>query len=256
VSEPATLYVIPGSHACRSGMLMLEHKGIAYRTVTLRTGTHPLAVRLRGFPGHREPIRTVDGRTPAPLALLDRGGTVPALRYGSERIQTSRRIARFLDREVAEHPLLPLDPARRHAVEQAEQWGDEVLQMSARRILLASAARGLDSLRNRGGTGRLGALLASGERERLLASRTAGFVFRARGGSERELLGTVPALLDRVDEWIGAGVLNGGELNAADFMIAPCLALLGYRADLDAEMRSRPCGAFIDRLLPEPAAAR
>jgi glutathione S-transferase len=87
-----------------------------------------------------------------------------------------------------------------------------------------------------------------------MAARVAGLFFRARGGSERALLGQVPALLDRVDGWIGAGVLGSDEPNAADFMIAPCLALLGYRADLAAAMRERPCGAFLERLLPEPSA--
>jgi glutathione S-transferase len=256
VSELPVLYVICGSHACRTGMLMLAHKDITYRTVVLRTGPHPLGVRMRGFAGHREPIRKVEGRTPASLAMLDRGGTVPALRYGSERIQTNRRIARFLDREVPERPLLPLDPSQRVAVEEAERWGDEQLQMTARRVLLATAAQGLDTIRNRGSDGRLGPLLAAGQRERLLASRMAGLFFRARGGSEEQLLPALPSLLDRVDEWIGAGVLNGPELNVADFMIAPCLALLDYRADLAAEMRGRPCGALLDRLLPEPASAR
>jgi glutathione S-transferase len=253
VSELPTLYVIPGSHACRTGMLMLEHKGIAYRRVELRTGLHPISVRVRGFAGHRTPIRKLDGRTPAGLALLDRGGTVPALRYGSERVQTNRAIARLLDREVPERPLLPLDPARRREVEEAERWGDEVLQMAARRTLLATAARGLDALRDRGNDGRLGPLLATGERQRMFASRSAALFFRARGGDERELVGAVASLLDRVDEWIGAGVLGGAEPNAADFMIAPSLALLSYRDDLAADMRVRPCGALLDRLLPEPA---
>ena len=62
-------------------------------------------------------------------------------------------------------------------------------------------------------------------------------------------------MLDRVDEWVAAGVLGGGELNAADFMIAPSLALLSYRGDLAAEIKARPCGALLDRLLPEPRAA-
>ena len=52
MAEQPRLYVILGSHACRAGMLMLDHKGIPYRTVTLPTGLHPLVVRLRGFPGH------------------------------------------------------------------------------------------------------------------------------------------------------------------------------------------------------------
>jgi hypothetical protein len=88
------LYVICGSHACSTAMLMLDHKGIAYRRVQLPTGMHPMAVRALGFPGHKAPIRSVEGSTGRSLALLDRLGTVPALRYGAERVQTNRRIAR------------------------------------------------------------------------------------------------------------------------------------------------------------------
>ncbi len=78
-------------------MLMLAHKRVAYRLVELPTGAHPLLVRVLGFPGHRTPIRDVDGHTPRKLAMLDRMGTVPALRFGSERVQTNLQIARFLE---------------------------------------------------------------------------------------------------------------------------------------------------------------
>jgi glutathione S-transferase len=253
--EPAKLYVIHGSHACRSAMLMLEHKRVVYRTVLLRTGPHPLALRAHGFAGNPKPIRSVEGRTPALLGMLDRGGTVPALRAGSAKVQTNHAIARWLDREIPEHPLLPTDPDERVRVQEAEQWADEVLQMTARRIALATAARGLDAIRNRGADGRLGALLAAGQAERAMASRVAALVFLARGGTEAELLQTVPALLDRVDEWIVQGVLDGADPNVADFMVAPSLALLCYRADLDEQIHARPCGALVDRLLPEPHAA-
>src|SRR5258707_971372 len=96
------LYVISGSHACSTAMLMLAHKQVSYRRVRLPTGLHPMLVRALGFPGHKAPIRTVDGGTGRTLALLDRMGTVPALRWGSERVQTNRRIARFLE-HVAPH---------------------------------------------------------------------------------------------------------------------------------------------------------
>ena len=43
------LYVIPGSHACRSAMLMLEHKQLPYRRVDIVTLLHPVVVRLHGF---------------------------------------------------------------------------------------------------------------------------------------------------------------------------------------------------------------
>jgi glutathione S-transferase len=79
VSARAKLYVISGSHACRTAMLMLAHKRIAYRQVRLPTGMHPMAVRALGFPGHKAPIRTVEGGTGRSLALLDSMGTVPAL---------------------------------------------------------------------------------------------------------------------------------------------------------------------------------
>jgi len=43
------LYVIPGSHACRAGILMLDHKRVPYERVDLITLTHPVLVRLHGF---------------------------------------------------------------------------------------------------------------------------------------------------------------------------------------------------------------
>ncbi len=236
-------------------MLMLEYKGIAYRLVELRTGLHPLSVRMRGFAGNRTPIRTVDGATHTSLALLDRAGTVPALRFAGERIQTNREIARFLDRTQPEPPLFPSDRAQREAVEEAERWGDEVLQMTARRLGLAAVAHGLDAMHNRANDGRLGPLLASSERARVFACRGATFFFRANLGHERGLLSALPAMLDRIDAWIDAGVLDGDPLNAADFVIAPSLALLSYRLDLRPEIEARPAGALIDRVLPEPAPA-
>ncbi|HVS27937.1 MAG TPA: glutathione S-transferase N-terminal domain-containing protein, partial [Solirubrobacteraceae bacterium] len=140
------LYVILGSHACRTGMLMLEHKGIGYRRVNLPTGLHSFGVRLLGFPGNPAPFRRVDGRLPRSLALADRMGTVPALRIDGERVQTNREIARFLERLQPDPPLFPADPERRREVEEAERWGDDVFQMTARRIALAAVLHGRDAM--------------------------------------------------------------------------------------------------------------
>jgi glutathione S-transferase len=251
--EALTLYVICGSHACRAAMLMLEHKGIPFRLVELPTGAHPLLVRMRGFPGHPAPVRSVEGRAHRSLALLDRLGTVPALSCGSERLQTNLRISRFLDRLQAEPPLFPADPERRRGVEEAELWGDQVFQMTARRIGLAGALHGLDAFRERGNRGRLGPLLARSERQRVLASRMSGrFAFRANPRAERELIAGLPAMLEKIDAWIDEGVLGAADLNAADFMIAPSLALIAYRLDLRPEIEARPAGALLERVLPEP----
>jgi glutathione S-transferase len=247
--------VIHGSHACRSAMLMLAHKAISFRRVALPTGAHPLLVRALGFAGHAEPIRSVDGATHRSLALLDRMGTVPALRYGRARVQTNHSIARFLDRARPEPALLPVDAEQRHAVEAAERWGDQVLQMAARRIALTAALRGLDTFRLRGADGRLGPLLATNDTARAINGQIAArAIFRADANAERALLDELPALLDRIDAWIADGVLDAAQLNAADFVIAPSLALIAYRLDLRAHVEARPCGALLERVLPEPVA--
>jgi glutathione S-transferase len=253
VRQDVILYVIRGSHACRSGSLMLEHKGIDYRRVVLPTGAHPMLVRALGFPGHREPIRSVDGATHGSLALLDRLGTVPALRYGSERVQTNLALAEFLERIQPEPPLFPSDPEQKRAVEQAQAWGDGPFQMSARRIVLAGARNGLDALRDRANDGRLGPLLAKNERVRWVNNEIAArMIFRTNSQRDAELLAELPSMLERIDEWIAAGVLGGPELNVADLMIAPSLALISYRLDVRAQIEARPAWAWLERVLPEP----
>ena len=64
-----------------------------------------------------------------------------------------------------------------------------------------------------------------------------------------------PGLLDHVDALIEQGVLNGEQLNAADYMIVTSLALLTYRIDLEPEIMARPAGALVERVLPDPVAA-
>jgi len=248
----ATLYVIPGSHACRTGMLLLEHKGIPYRTVELLTGLHPQLVRLHGFRGTPEPLRMVDGKPTRLSAMMDRFGTVPALRIGGERVQRNTEIARYLESLVPEPPLFPEDPVLRAKVQEAERWGDEELQMAARRIVLIAGARNPDELHARGGEGRLGALLSgSALHRRAISNVAARTVFAAGGDKEREQLAALPAMLDRLDAWVAEGILGGERLYAADLVIAPSLALLDYRLDLREELRARPAFALLERVLPE-----
>ena len=49
-------------------------------------------------------------------------------------------------------------------------------------------------------------------------------------------------------------MLNGEELNAADYMLVTSLALLTYRNDLRPELESRPLIRLVDRVLPDPSA--
>src|SRR5919109_5629997 len=115
----ATLFSVPGSHPSRAAALMLEHKGIDYTRIDFAPPLQRVGLRLVGF----------------------RGRTVPALRIEGRRVQGSRTIARVLDELKPEPPLLPSDPERRAAVEQAEEWGDEVLQPLARRLAWATLKR-------------------------------------------------------------------------------------------------------------------
>lgn len=249
----AKLYVIPGSHPCRTGMLLLEHKDIPYRPVELVPGVHSVAVRLLGFPAEAARTHQLGEGSHRRVAMADRLGTVPALRYDGERIQTCRQIARFLDRVQPEPRLLPADAEQRRAVEEAELWGDDVLQMTARRLGLAGAMRGPGGLRRDGDDGRLGTLLYKNRRVRMrLVPLIGRHAFEVDERAERELLEALPAMLDRIDAWIESGVLNGEQLNAADYMIVTSLALLMYRNDLAPQIASRPAGALADRVLPEP----
>jgi glutathione S-transferase len=229
--EEAKLYVILGSHACRAGKLMLDHKGIPYRAVTLPTGMQRLMPLWR-FPD----------------------GTVPALAIDGRRVQRNIAIARALDQLKPDPPLFPSDQAQRQRVEEAEYWADDVFQMATRRIGLSIALHPEPArVSDRGGSGRLGPMLWRHDRTRRPAMRMlCRFVFDVNPRTEAELLRELPEQLDRVDAWIGAGVLNGEQLNAADFAIAPCVALLTYRPDLRADIASRPVTAMIDRLLPSP----
>jgi glutathione S-transferase len=245
MAEQSRLYVILGSHSCRTGMLLLEHKGIDYRAVRLPTGMHPLGLRMLGFSGNQRPLRNVDGERPPMLAAADRMGTVPALRTNGTRVKTNREIARHLDDIQPEPPLFPADPARRAAVEEAERWGDEELQMVARRLALVAATDADD--------GRLGPILfrhATVRRAAVAFLRR--FVFDADAGTERALRAKLPSMLDRVDAWIADGTLNGEQLYAADYVIAPSLALLTYVRDLEPQLAARPLIGLVDRLLPSP----
>ena len=220
------LYVILGSHACRAGMLMLEHKGVGYRPVQLPTGLQGPVLRARGFPER----------------------TVPALKLDGRRVQTNRRIARFLDELVPDRPLLPRE--KRGEIEEAERFADEVLQPTARRLVLGAGAKDMGSLVDHADSGRLGPLLARGRRRRSRVVRIAArYVFKIDDYTESLDLAALPGVLAQVDAWIRAGVLNGPEPNAADLQIAPSICLLSYRYDLRPEIASRPSWQLADRYI-------
>ena len=223
------LYVIPASHPSRTAALMLERKRIPYKRVDLVPVVSKAVVRLQGFPG----------------------ATVPALKIDGRRVQGSREIARELDRINPDDPLLPSDPGARAKVEEAEAWGDEVLQGKARRLTWWALKRNRAPMATYSEGARLGIPVG-------LAVRTGAPIValsaRFNGSTDeavREDLTTLPADLDRVDAWISEGVLGGEPLNAADLQIGTSLKLLMTFEDLRPAIQKRPGGELADRVDPD-----
>jgi len=225
----ARLYVIPASHPAISAQLMLDHKGIAYKRTDLLPVISKVALRVLGFPGQ----------------------TVPALKIEGDKVQGSRPIARELERLRPEPALFPADSEKRIAVEEAERFGDEELQHPIRQILWWTIKRDRSSLRSYSEGAKLGMPIG-------LAVKTAAPIValsarfnEASDDNVRRDLAALPPLLDRVDAWIASGVLNGPELNAADFQIAPSLGLALTLEDLRPAIESRPAAALAKRLVPD-----
>lgn len=167
------------------------------------------------------------------------GITVPALTIDGRRIQTTRVISRALDVWQPEPRLFPDDPRQRALVEEAERWG-EGLQNAVRRLSYCATRRTGASV-----LGTLGSIR-----------------HRASAEAARADVAALPERLAQIDAWIEAGVLGGDDLNAADFQIAPNVAVLLTFADFAPHIRGRPaaahalrvagkCGRHRDPVFPE-----
>jgi glutathione S-transferase len=224
------LYGIPASHPSIAAELMLARKGIGYRRIDLLPVVSRPLLRALRFPGT----------------------SVPALRLDGRRIQGSRQISRGLDDARPAPALFPADPERRRRVEDAERWGDEVLQQAARRIELWCVFREPSGVRVQlqdahfpfPFPARLGAIAA---KPVLWVDMR---IFGVTDEAVRRDLAELPSMLDRVDGWIADGLLGGDEPNAADFQIAPSLRLMTTIEDLRPAIESRPAGELARRLVP------
>ena len=81
--------------------------------------------------------------------------------------------------------------------------------------------------------------------------RLATGVHRAVVEHVREDLALLPGRLDQVDAWIEEGLLNGPELNAADFQIAANVAALMLSDDVRPFIEFRPAAALARRVAPD-----
>ncbi|HEV7481673.1 MAG TPA: glutathione S-transferase N-terminal domain-containing protein [Solirubrobacterales bacterium] len=225
----ARLYVIPASHPAIAARLMLERKGIEYKRTDLLPVISKGALRAVGFPRQ----------------------TVPALKIDGVKVQGSRQIARELERLRPEPALFPADPEQRAAVEEAERFGDEELQHPLRQILWWTLKHDKAPLRSYSEGAKIGMPIG-------LAMKTAAPIValsarfnESSDENTRAGLAALPGMLDKVDELIAAGVINGEELNAADFQIAPSIGLAMTLDDLRPAIEARPAGALAKRVVPD-----
>jgi glutathione S-transferase len=224
----ATLYVIPGSHPSMAARLMLERKGIEYKRRDLMPVISKGILRAMRFPA----------------------ATVPALRLDGDRIQGSTTIARELDRRRPEPPLLPGDPERRAAVEEAERWGDEVLQARARRISWNAIKRDHSVISSYAEGSRLGIPISVATKTSPPIIAASVRLTKASDDNVRSDLAALPGALERIDDWIADGVLGGADVNAADLQIGSSVRLLMTLDDLRPALEQHPAGEHALRIVP------
>jgi glutathione S-transferase len=206
---------------------MLESKGLDYKPIWLLPGLHPALLRTRGF----------------------RGGTVPAIKIDGRKVQESRAISRALDELEPQPPLFPADPEKRLEVEEAERWGDEVLQDVPRRIVRWMSVHRPETrvmiAREIGVPLPRFAAWINAPTARRMANKV---------DSDEEIenaIAQVPEVLDHVDDLLAKGVIGGDPPNAADFQIATSVRALLTVRDLDAVTHGRPAADHAMKLVPE-----
>lgn len=225
----ARLYVIPGSHPSMAARLMLEAKGVSYKRTDLMPVVSKAVLRGLRFPRN----------------------TVPALKIDGRKVQGTGEIARELDRLRPEAPLVPTDPQRRAAVEEAERFGDEDLQQPIRSIAWWALRKDKAPLRSYSEGAKLGIPIGLALRTAAPIVAAAAHFNEATDENVRRALAELPAMLQRIDDWIAAGTIGGEQPNVADFQIAPSLRLAMSFDDLRPAIENRPAGELALRLVPD-----
>jgi glutathione S-transferase len=223
------LYGLPGSHPTMAVQAMLERKGLGFTRFDL------VPFLARG-------IVRIGMRLPQ--------NTVPVLAIDGRRIQGSREIARELDRLYPDPPLFPADPERCHAVEEAERWGEVELQHPVRQISLWAMRANQAPIRSYMERPIMGMPPAIAARLAPPFINRGVRVNEATDAAIRANLAGLDSMLARIEEWIAADVLDGEELNAADFQIGASVRLLLTFQDLRPSIEDRPAARLARRAVP------
>lgn len=98
--------------------LILDYKGLAYRKIEVTPGIGQ--VDLFRLTGQRQ---------------------VPVLKDGNKYIHDSTAIAKYLDLEYPDRPLIPKDPKQRGLTLLIEEWADESIGIKGRKALFAAISQ-------------------------------------------------------------------------------------------------------------------
>ena len=223
----AVLYAFPASHPCAVVERALQLKRVAYR-------------RMDMLPGY---------------SLLQRArfgaGTVPGLELADgRRVVGSRAILRALEEREAEPAPLPPAGEPRARVERAEEWGDQVLQPVARRLVWAALRRSPGSLPSYAEGARLPIPRPLARVSAPLTALWGQVRNSARDGAVRADILSLPTHLGRIDRWVEDGTLGGEAANAADLQIGASLALMMTIGDLRPLLEARPAADLARRWFP------
>ncbi len=150
----------------------------------------------------------------------------------------------------------------------AEEWGDEVFQPIARRLLWPALRRRPASMPSYAEGSRIALPAVAVRAMAPVATRVEVKLNSADEGAVRADLRSLPDHLDRIDGWIAEGVIGGAAPNRADLQIAPTAAPAdddrrrapahrrAPRRRAGAAPLPRPRGRGAGRRLPARVAAR
>ena len=207
----AKLYTIPGSHPAMAAQADARAQG------------HPLQARR---PDAGDLARRAEGASAS--------RRTPCRRWRStaqgHRLARDRPRARPAPARAAALP--GRRPSSESAVEEAERWGEEVLQPAIRRILWNALKRDRAPLRSYAEGAKLGIPIGLAVKTAAPIVAAASRINSADDEAVRADLAALPGWLKRIDDWIAEGVLGADQPNAADLQIAASLRLAMTLDDL------------------------
>ena len=112
------LYQFELSQYSEKVRLILDYKGLAYRKIEVTPGIGQ--VELFQMSGQRK---------------------VPVIKDGNRTVADSTEIAKYLDRQYPDRPLIPKDPRQRGLCLLIEEWADESIGTKSRQVLFGALTR-------------------------------------------------------------------------------------------------------------------